>query len=367
MKEKRVIMANFGRKFVPNLYSSTTQIRLFALLVTAIFTLILLAPLTTAQNTSDGSFNLVVSPLPAAIEAKPGMTVTTDLKLKNAGSATEKIKIDLMKFGAEGEDGTPKLLDIEPADEFIKWVTFSENKFEAEPNVWKNIKMNIAVPADAAYGYYYAVVFSRDNVQPQPQKANLLGAVASLVLLNVDAPGAKREAKLTEFSMPKKMYEFLPTEFTIRMQNSGNVHVAPRGNIFIYKGGDNQGMLEVNQNKGFILPDAFRKFDAKWEDGSPVYRIKTADGKVSLDKNGKQQSYLDWDSFKLSKLRMGKYTANITMVYNDGKYDVPVQGTVSFWVIPWRIIGVLLLIVILVLGGLYTLVVRPIRGRLKKV
>lgn len=327
------------------------------------------APVSLAQNSPDGGLNLVVSPLPVALETKPGQRIATELKLKNVGLTTERIKISVMKFGAEGEDGTPKLLDLEPSDTFDDWAKFSENNFEAEPEVWKSISMTIDPPAEAAFGYYYAIVFSRADAeqQIQPNQANLLGAVASLVLLDVQAPGAKREAKLTEFSMPKNVYEFLPTEFTVRMQNSGNVHVAPRGNIFIRKGGaENISLLEVNLDKGYILPDSSRKFTAAWEDGWPVYKVVTADGKVELDENGKQNNKLDWNSFNPSKLRIGKYTAHLVMVYNDGSRDVPVEGYVSFWVIPWRILGVLAIVSLLLVAGLYVLIVRPLMNRLKK-
>lgn len=329
----------------------------------------IVTPLSLAQDNPDAGFNLVVSPLPLALETKPGQSISTELKVKNAGLQTERIKLSIMKFGAEGDDGSPKLLDLEPGDQFDDWVTFSDNNFEAETEVWKTITMTVNPPADAAFGYYYAVVFSRaDGTQKiQPTQANLLGAVASLVLLDVQAPGAKREAKLVEFSMPKNVYEFLPTEFNVRMKNSGNVHVAPRGNIFISRGGSkNLALLEVNLDKGYILPDSFRKFTASWQDGNPVYKVKEVDGKAVLDKQGKQVNFLDWSNFSPSKIRIGKYTAKIVMVYNNGTSDIPVEGTVSFWVIPWRILGVLAVVLLLAGVGIYAIVGRPLRNRLKK-
>lgn len=328
----------------------------------------LLMPPAHAQVSPDGSFNLVITPLPLVLEAKPGTRATTEVKVNNGNTVNEKIRITVMKFGAEGEDGTPKLIDIESGDEFAKWISFSEDKFVAEPNIWKTIKITVNVPQTAAFGYYYALVFSRDNAQQEaePGKSNLLGAVASLLLLDVQAPGASREAKLVEFSTPRRVYEFLPTDFTVRMQNKGNVHVAPRGNIFISRGKDKISLLEVNLNKGFILPDTYRKFNTKWEDGSPVYKIMTADGKAVLGKNGKQKSFLDWSNFDPSKIRFGKYTAHLVMVYNDGNSDIPVEGKVSFWVIPWRIIGAVLLVALLLFAGLYTTIIRPLKNRIKK-
>lgn len=359
----RMPQANIHQLVQPKFYK-----RIAAGILAGLIVLAFITPLVRAQTNDEGSFNFVVSPLPVALEAKPGTTASTNLQIKNAGNSTERVKVTVLKFSAEGEDGTPKLLDVGPGDDFINWVTFSESRFDAEPNVFKTIKMNINIPSGAAFGYYYAVIFSRDGAEQniQPEKANLLGAVASLVLLDVQAPGAKREAALTEYSTPKRTFEFLPADFTVRLKNTGNVHVAPRGNIFIKQGGQTKGLIEVNLNKGYILPGTFRKFTADWRDGNPVYKVKEVDGKVVLDKNGKQKHFLDWSNFNPSKLRMGKFDAKLVMVYNDGTHDVPVEGNVSFWVIPWRILGVFLVILLLLLAGLYALIGRPLRNRFKK-
>lgn len=319
-------------------------------------------------NNPDGAFNVVVSPPSVGITAKPGASVTTDLKVQNQGLSTEHVKVTIMKFGAHGQDGTPQLLDLEANDEFAKWATFSNTRFDAEPNVWKTIKLTVNPPKTAAFGYYYAVVFSRDGAEGQVQKnkSNLLGAVASLVLLDVDAPGAIRKTNIAEFSTAHKVQEFLPATFTVRMHNTGNTHVAPRGNIFITKGGKEVAMLEVNFGKGYVLPDTYRKFTSEWNDGAPSYKVKTADGKTVLDKNNKPVTELSWDKLGLSKLRMGKYDARLVMVYDDGKGDVSIESKLSFWVMPWRIIGVFLVVALFVIAGLWATVIRPVRNRLKK-
>jgi hypothetical protein len=329
----------------------------------------LFAPLASAAdpNNPDGAFNVVVSPPSLGLEAKPGTTATTDLKIQNHGLATEHVKVTLMKFGAAGQDGTPDLQDLKPGDDFASWAHFSTMHFDAEPNVWKTVKMTISPPASAAFGYYYAVIFSRDGAQQiQPKQANLLGAVASLVLLDVQAPGAVRKANITEFSTAHNVNEFLPVSFVARLHNTGNTHVATRGNIVISKGGKNVALLEVNLNKGYILPNSYRKFINDWSDGTPVYKAKTADGKAVLNKQGQPVNSLVWDKFSVSKLRFGKYTAKLVMVYDDGHGDVSTEATLSFWVIPWRIIGVVVAVGLLLLSSLWISIGRPLSRRLKK-
>ncbi len=301
-------------------------------------------------HAANGALSLTTSPLPVNLVVAPGNTASTDLRIKNSGVKTELIKIKLMKFEAFGEDGKPKIEDRGPGDDYFDWVRFSESTFTLEPNIWKTIKMNIAVPKSAAFGYYYAVSFERatEGVTSKDRQTTLQGAPATLVLLEARVPGAKRQLDVVEFSTDHKLYEFLPTTFRIKLRNKGNVHVAPSGSIFISKNkSKSDGIVSINQERGNILPASNRQFSAKWADGTPVYQFKESNGEVVLDSRGKSKSVLNWDGLSLNKLRFGHYTATLTMAYNDGTRDVPVEAEVGFWVIPWRIIfGVILLIVI---------------------
>ncbi|MDB5181778.1 MAG: hypothetical protein JWP13_541, partial [Candidatus Saccharibacteria bacterium] len=106
---------------------------------------------------------LMTSPLPLNVVTKPGQTVTADIRVKNNGTQPEQLRVELLKFGASGDTGRPQLQERDPEDVYFNWVSFSESNFTAEPNVWKTIKMTIKAPKEAAFGYYFAVLFSRSN------------------------------------------------------------------------------------------------------------------------------------------------------------------------------------------------------------
>lgn len=319
-----------------------------------------------APPAATGPFNVIVSPVAQTLVVKPDGSVSTTIQVQNQGNTTEHLKALIYTFGANGEDGTPQLIKPTATDDFINWATLSTTQFDAEPNVWSNVKLTIHPPKTAAFGYYYAVIFSRVNQQTVTKQSNLLGAAASLVLLDVQAPGAQRKLDISEFSTARKSMEFLPASFTVRMHNTGNTHVAPRGNIFIKKGGKTVGLLEVNLAKGQILPNSYRVFTADWNDGTPHYLKKMVNGNVVMDKAGKPVSALSWSNFNLSKLRFGHYTAQLVMVYNNGDGDVSDTAELSFWIIPWRIIGIGLLALLFVGAGLWAVVVRPILGRVRR-
>jgi hypothetical protein len=307
-----------------------------------------------AQTTSN-DLRITTSPLPINLKVTPGTTASANIKVKNDGNKAENIKVTLMKFKADSITGAPTLSERQPGDDFFDWVTFSEDKFTLPVNEWKTITATFNVPSSASFGYYYAVVFTRadENVQQGERQTVLVGGMATLVLLEAQVPNAKREIQVTDFSVNKSMFEFLPVTFSVKLRNTGNVHIAPRGNIFIGKAGQKDvAILEVNPNKGSILPDSPRTFEESWSDAFPYYVNKQVDGKVALDDKNNPITELKWNFTEMSKLRWGKYTAKMLLVYDDGKRDVPVEAEVSFWVVPWRLIGGGLIVAIFVLIGL---------------
>jgi hypothetical protein len=67
-----------------------------------------------------------------------------------------------------------------------------------------------------------------------------------------------------------------------------------------------------------------------------------------MDKNGKPVETLQINWNKLTSFRIGKYTANLLLVYDNGTRDIPIEATISFWVLPWKVIlGVFITLVIL--------------------
>lgn len=317
--------------------------------------------------------NLVTSPLPISLSVTPGTTVTTDLRIKQGGAGTEKLKVSLMKFAAFGTEGKPRLVDRGPGDDYFDWVKFDKVTFDAPSNVWQTVKMTINVPKSAAFGYYYAVVFSRagDDQAPVGESAPTAaynGGSAVLVLMDAKVPNAKRELSLVSLTATHRLFEFLPAGFDVKFKNTGNVHLVPHGNLFIMSGKKQVASLDLNNAQGNILPKSVRNFALEWQDGFPHLEKVTEDGKVKMDKNNKPVMHLVWSNGGAGStevtphLRFGKYTAKLFAVYDDGNKDVPMEASVDFWVLPWRFLLVVLAIILLVGAGVYAATRGAVRG-----
>ena len=310
---------------------------------------------------------LETSPLPISLVADPGTTVTTDIRVKQAGPGDAKLQVKLQKFGAFGDQGKPKLMDPEPGDQFVKWVKFDKTEFDAPANVWQTIHMTISLPKTAAFGYYYAAVISRvgDDIHRDNRTNSIAGATAVLVLLEARNPNANRTLVLKSFASIHRIYEFLPSTFNLTLGNTGNVHAVPHGDIFIKQNGKQLAVLPINSGGGNILPQSNRIFPVKWTDGYPSYQDVLVNGAVKINDKGHQVQTLSWDpggNNPFTKLRMGKYTAELFAVYDNGHNDVPIEATVTFWVIPWRFLLAMLVLIALVGLGVYL----SVRGTLRR-
>src|SRR5690606_23565248 len=95
-----------------------------------------------------------------------------------------------------------------------------------------------------------------------------------------------------------------------------------------------------------ILPNSNRTFTSDWRDGFPLYSLVESEN-VEVDSQGERIRSLEWNMDEVSSFRFGKYTAHLVLAYDDGTRDVPLESTIEFWVIPWRLILIALAIPIL--------------------
>ncbi|MBI4185456.1 hypothetical protein HY524_00185 [Candidatus Berkelbacteria bacterium] len=308
-----------------------------------------------AADTPSAVLKLEISPPVLELLTEPGRSISADVKVTNSGSATEALRVDLQKFSAQGEDGRPVFEDRASEDDYFDWVNFSVKEFTLLPNEQKTVTVTVSPPATAQFGYYLAVTFLRDTAESTLAEsgATVTGGAATLILLNVQTPNAERSLDLLEFSSPRTVYEYLPATFTVRVKNTGNIHLAPRGAVFVRDSrGRTLSSVPLNPAQGNVLPGTNRAFLARWIDGFPLMENKQEGDQPITNAKGEPQQKLRWDLSRVANFRFGKYTARAVVVYNNGQRDVPLESFLSFWVIPWKALLVLGAIVLFVLLGL---------------
>jgi hypothetical protein len=327
-------------------------------IATAVLAAALLVGVSSVSADTGGS-SFTTTPVVLNISAKPGSSNTQTLQFLNNG--TQAVPIDMMLdvFSAKDASGNAVITAPSPNDPSTSWVSFNPSHFIARPGVWSSVKMTIALPSTAEFGYYYAVLFKPNLPSISvPGTTSIHGTNSTLVLVDTHSAGEERNLSIESFSADQGLFEYLPASFHARIRNSGNIYMSPVGNIFISPNSDmtnSIAAIDINPASGNILPRTVRNFQASWTDGFPKFENKTVNGQTVNDSHGVPVQELSWDSASLSKFRFGKYYAQLTLVYNDGTKIVPLHAEVSFWVIPWKLILFVLIVIAIIVIGLLTI------------
>lgn len=276
---------------------------------------------------------LTISPPIFELTLMPGQSSENIIKMNNPTSSLVEVYPTVMNFQAGSETGDPTFTSASEEGRpysLANWITFNKAKLALTPEQDIEFKFKISVPTDAEPGGHYGVVFYVSE-PPKPSEKETQIAISSMLgsLILVRVPGdIKEEAVLREFSA-KKFYWKMPADLVVRIENIGNVHIKPRGDIIVKNMlGSQNAALDVNPKKGNILPESIRRFDVRFEG---------------------------------SKFSLGRYSANLNLQY--GESNKTISGKISFWVIPWWLITIIVVLLIVIVW----LIVRKIRKNRRNV
>lgn len=322
-------------------------------LIFALLTFSLSIPFVVFGQTTTTPIDLTVSPPVFDLNAKPGDKITESFRIRNNQASPIELQVNARRLISDPDTGNP-VPESSATGEELSWVSFKPNEFSAQPREWTTVNFTIDIPEDAAFGYYYVFSISPKTQTEQIKTGtSITGEILVVVLLNVNREGSISKADLVSFKAENMVSQYLPVRFLVNLENSGNVHVKPRGNIFISRDGkDEISILDVNQANGSILPGGKRSFEAAWNDGFIVNEPQTDKaGNPKLDKNGNPTTKLTINWNKLTSFRIGPYNAQLLLIYDDGQKDQVIESQVKFWVIPY------IPIVILVVGAIILILI----------
>lgn len=275
-------------------------------------------------SNANAAQGIQISPTLVELNASKGKTYNINLGVTNVTGTDLLYKTSVSDFGASGETGSPHVFNDPKLTEISSIRTWVDTipEFTLDAHKSRTVTAQINVPANAEPGGHYGVLqFSGTAPKLDRTGVGLSASAGVLLLIRVDGiinEKANLESFYTSSTQSGKENSFFengPAYFVVRIKNEGNIHVKPVGNIEVKDMfGGVVTNLPINKDKSNVLPKTIRRFD---------------DAKVNKD----------W--------MIGLYTANLTMGY--GTNGQAITGTISFWVIPWKIIAVVILILVTVI------------------
>jgi len=285
-------------------------IKLLILLIIVIFGGLILTQPVFAQKVG-----VTISPLTFELNANPGDAIFNKLKIYNPTDNIITIKMEVESFKTVGETGQVIVTPEEETTYSLKqWVNINPIEFTLEPRESKLVNFDILVPENAEPGGKYGSILASPIaiMGEEFTGTSVLSKVGALILLTVSGE-VKEDLMVKEFST-LSFLETGPVPFTIRFENTGTVHLRPRGFVAISDWRDKK-VIDIPFAQNNVIPGSVRKIEASWD----------------------------------KKWVFGKYTAMLVGSYGmtNTVFEPPI---LTFWVFPWKImLGVFLILLLITL------------------
>lgn len=298
------------------------------------FAIALFGVMAFAQNANA----VAVSPVLIEHELAPGMNANGKIRVTNLAEKTQTYYVESLRFVPIGEEGRQEYIDPEDdVTSFSDWFSFEQSSYDIQGKSTLEIDYTLAAPLNAEPGGHYgAVFFSLDPPQTGEKfVGSRISSKTGVLFLIKIAGDITEQANIESFTTDKKVYSHLPTKFNLRIKNTGNVHFRPKGTLEVRNmWGSIVARVPVNPSKSAVLPNSIRKVNTWWAKSNQLAK----GGFIAGLSN-------EWHNFGL-----GRYSAKVNATY--GSQNKPfAEQEVSFWVLPWRMILILaILLIVLYIG-----------------
>jgi len=273
---------------------------------------------------------LEIAPPVIYLTVNPGQQAKTQIFLRDVSSGPLVVDGQANDFTAAGEDGTPKILlgndDNNNPYSMKSWVA-TPATLNLVPKEVKTMDITINVPKDAAPGGHYGIIrFTATPPSLKSSGVSLSTSLGALMLVTVNGPVTEKmsvqEFSANHASKAGSVFQSGPITFVQKIKNEGNIHEQPAGQVTVTDMfGRKVGIVNINLPPRNVLPNSTRKFTQSFD--------KSVIGNRKL---------------------FGRYTAKLTVTY--GKNKQTLNSSLSFWVIPYRVIAI---IIALLIAGFFAL------------
>jgi hypothetical protein len=302
-------------------FSKNNYLKIFVCLAISLASLVL-PKLLYAQN----SLSLSVTPTLFEMAANPTQVWESSVKVINSNPYDITVFPSVVNFAPQGETGQGKFLPVfdHSADgtTLAEWIDIKNEPITIKSETSAQVPFRVMVPEDASPGGHFAAILI--STQPPKNDSGALSVrtsqiVTSLFFVRI-AGDVVEKGSIRSFSSIKSLVQKPNTEFELRFENKGNVHLQPRGEVTIYNmWGKERGSIPINHQTHFgnVLPDSIRKFSFSWSG---------------------EQSISD----------IGRYKAVALLAYGTGNTNF-VSSASYFWIVPIKSLAITIFTLLFIL------------------
>jgi hypothetical protein len=319
--------------------------RISFLLRTALLSILMIGSFSSVES----AHALGLSPVMFDYDLNPGESVEGIVRVENDTNSEQTYYTSAQNFIPNGESGQQTFIEDAAPSGLMTWIAFESPSVTLAAGEGRDVRWMIRIPEVAEPGGHYAAGFFSTQA-PSAQKSVGVGAKTGVLFL-VNVSGNIRESlEVESFNIVSRdlqeraTFDRVPVHFDLRVRNTGSVHVKPEGVITVKNTlGNTVQVISVNDVNSRVLPGSVRRLTAEWS--SP--EASTDAGFFSELKS------------ELSSFAIGRYTANVEIVY--GRTGQKLEVVKTFWMFPWRVATVFfvgLMVLAILLKGYNRMVIR---------
>jgi len=277
---------------------------------------------------------------PAIIEQRidPGQTFNSKIKLTNLSSENKTFYVIIRDIKTLSDQGSPIFAAEGESTgfEISSWIKITDKSVNLGAGQTKEIPFAIVVPLNAPPGGHFGGIF----VTLAPKRPETIGIGTGIgyqvgTIINFRVSGEIiEEARLRGFSADKSVYTRPKANFSVKIENLGNVLVRPHGILEIIDPlGRQETILNVNEETAAVFPKTIREFKILWES---------------------------------DKLLFGPYKAMLSLTYGEeGRQSLFDNAT--FWIVPLNIILPVFGALLAALAGIILFIRFQVRKKVRQI
>ena len=298
--------------------------RITIIIIITIITVIL------TPKAASGQESITITAIPPRLDlsALPGAILQETIKIRNESAAEMAFDVKASDFIVNNNQGTPIAVDeaVSGRWSLASWITASPKKILLQPQETAAINLIISLPENALPGGHYAMITYNPNTEGlmniQGSGSAIIQKVGTLIYFNVIGD-ITEAANLKQFQVDKPFKYYGPTAITAEIENLGDIHFAPQGQLTI------TNLLGKTVFSGQLEPKNIFPF------ASRLY---------------------DWEF--PGKYHLGRYAAKLEA--SAGSTQIPLHGLIYFWIVPVKELSAVLIVLILIV---LTIIIRRRRPK----
>lgn len=275
-------------------------------------TILVILPFISVSHLSaaDAASDVTVTPFLQTVRIlNTDVTKELNVTITNNAKTKQTFSIFALNFGSLDETGG-LVFEGSQANSLIEkygltnWLKLSTEKVELDPAEAVTLIATIENRSDLSPGgHYAAIIASSDDVNISGNDQVSIRPKISSLIFATKTGGETYDMQVVGTSHNGSLWK-APTSATIRVKNTGNTQLVPRGIVSLMSKDQLFGRGVINEQSGYVLPETFRQFSVDLKSQNQTSRRLWTEYNLIIDYRYDGYDQFATKSYKFKVLNM---------------------------------------------------------------